>query len=101
MASDTQATRVQGQGTKSAPQQTRQRPVQELRLGRVKASVWANEVEGVVRHNVTLSRLYKDGEQWKTTEAFGRDDLLILAKLLDLAHTWISGQKQHGEEIPC
>ena len=42
--------------------------------------------------NVTFERSYKDGEEWRTTNSFGRDDLLKLAKLADEAHSWITRQ---------
>ena len=41
------------------------------------------------RHNVTFSRLYKDGGSWKSTQSFGRNDLLLLAKVADQAHSRI------------
>lgn len=66
-----------------------QKPVHELRLGRIKAAIWANDTEHGVRHNVTVSRLYKDGDQWKETTSFGRDDLLVVAKIADGANSWI------------
>ncbi len=50
-----------------------------------------------VRYNVTFSRLYKDNDQWKSTESFGRDDLLVLGKVADQTHSWICMQGQ--EEI--
>lgn len=65
------------------------RPVHELRMGRVRAAIWQNETEGRVFHNVTFSRLFKDGEQWKDSTSFGRDDLPLVAKLADTAHTWL------------
>lgn len=65
-----------------------QKPV-EVRIGAIKATIWQNDTEAGVRHNATFSRLYKDGDQWKTTSSFGRDDLLVLAKVADLAHTRI------------
>jgi hypothetical protein len=80
-------------------QQTRPKPVREFRIGRLKAVCWANETEHGVRHNVTVCRLYRDGDQWRTTESFGRDDLLLLAKILDRAHSWILDQGS-GEEVP-
>ena len=39
------------------------------------------------RYNVTFSRLYKDGDQWKSTQSFGRNDLLVLRKVADQAHS--------------
>jgi len=32
------------------------------------------------------------GEDWKTTDSFGRDDLPLAGKVLDMAHTWIFEQ---------
>jgi hypothetical protein len=71
---------------------TANRPVFEARLGRLKAAVWANSTENGVRHNTTFRRIYKDGEEWKDSDSFGRDDLLLLAKLADKVHTWIYEQ---------
>jgi hypothetical protein len=64
------------------------RPVQEIRLGRVKAAVWENETRNGTRFSVTVQRIYKDGEEWKTSDSFGRDDLPLLAKVLDRAHSY-------------
>ncbi len=65
------------------------KPVHEIRLGRIKATLWENETQNGTRHNVTLSRLYKDGENWKDSSSFGRDDLPLAAKVADQAHSWI------------
>ncbi|MCX6917639.1 MAG: hypothetical protein NT167_32160 [Verrucomicrobia bacterium] len=73
------------------------KPIHEVRLGSIKAAVWKNETEAGVRYNVTFSRLYKDGEQWGSTESFGRDDLLLLAKVADQAHSWIHAQNQEEQ----
>jgi hypothetical protein len=70
-------------------------PVHEIRLGRIRAAIWANDTQVGTRHNVTLSRIYKDGEQWKDSTSFGRDDLPIVAKVVDQAHTWIF---EHGRD---
>ena len=72
------------------------KPVHEIRLGAIKAAIWANETQNGTRHNVTLSRLYKDGEEWKTSDSFGRDDLPIVAKIADMAHTWIHQEGKSG-----
>lgn len=66
------------------------KPVHTIRLGAIKAAIWENTVgDGAIRHGVTFCRLYRDGEQWKTSDSYGRDDLLMLAKVADRAHTWI------------
>jgi len=71
----------------------KQKPAHEIRLGRIKATIWANDTANGTRHNVTVSRIYKDGEDWKQSDSFGRDDLPVAAKALDMAHTWIFEQK--------
>ncbi len=73
------------------------KPIHEVRLGTIKAAVWRKETEVGVRYNVTFSRLYKDNDQWKSTESFGRDDLLVLGKVADQTHSWICAQGQ--EEV--
>jgi hypothetical protein len=40
------------------------------------------------RFSVTFERLYREEGVWKSSSNFGRDDLLVLAKVADLAHTW-------------
>ena len=66
------------------------RPVTDLRIGRVRAAIWANDRDGQTYHDTTFSRLYKTEEgEWRDTASFRRDDLLPLAKLADQAHTKI------------
>ena len=86
--------------TVSMNNKPKQKPIHEVRLGAIKAAVWKNEVTGGVRYNATFSRLYKDEDQWKSTESFGRDDLLVLAKVADQTHSWIcqQGQESAGSE---
>jgi hypothetical protein len=75
-------------------QNIKTKPIHEVRLGSIKAAVWRNDTDSGVRYNATFSRLYKDGDQWKSTESFGRDDLLLLAKVADHTHSWILSQSQ-------
>lgn len=64
------------------------KPVDELSLGRIRATIWRNDGrDGRAFYNVRISRLYRDGDEWKQTASFGRNDLLVVAKLADLAHT--------------
>ena len=70
------------------------KPIHELRWGRIRAAIWENDTQNGTRHNVTLSRLYKDGDQWKDSTSFGRDDLLVLAKVAEAACDWIYQQGQ-------
>lgn len=66
------------------------RPVHEIRMGRVRAAVWRRETDGRLRYHVSFSRLYKDeAGQWKDSASFNRDDLPLLIKVADQAYTWI------------
>ena len=67
----------------------RNQPVHEVRLGGIKAAIWQNQTEAGVRYNVTFERLYNQDGEWRSTGSFGRDDLLLLGKVADQAHTWI------------
>ena len=70
------------------------RPVHEIRIGRIRAAIWENDTTNGKRHNVSLSRIYKDGEVWKDSSSFGRDDLPLVMKVSDLAHSWIFEHSQ-------
>jgi hypothetical protein len=66
-----------------------EKPIHNVRLGVIKAAIWKNEKESATWYNVKFERGYKEGTEWKSSESFGRDDLLLLAKVADQAHTWI------------
>ena len=82
------------QKTPATPENGKQRPAHEIRLGRIKATIWANQGDNRPWYNVTLSRNYKDGDEWKSSSSFGRDELLTVAKAADMANTWIHNQSQ-------
>jgi len=65
-------------------------PVKTFRLGRIKAAVWENEADQKKFYNVTFARTYVDeAKNYHDTDSFGRDDLPLVAKLADQAHTFI------------
>ena len=85
--------------TSSQPRESKVRPVHEIRMGRVRAAIWQNRTDNGIRHNVTVSRLYKEGDDRKDSSSFGRDDLPLVAKVCDQAHSWIfaqSSEKPNG-----
>jgi len=76
-------------------------PVKTLRLGRIKAAIWENESDQQKFYNVTFARGYMDeAKNWHDSDSFGRDDLLLLAKLADQAHTFIFDQCAHAKAEP-
>lgn len=77
-------------------------PVHEIRFGLIKVTIWKKNTQYGPRYNVTTVRRFKDGDVWRDSTIFGRDDLPLLSKAIDMAHTWIYGHAQdegatHGE----
>mgnify|MGYP001618752138 CR=1 FL=1 len=75
------------------------KPVHKIRIGNVQAAVWANDGTNGPWHNVTFSRSFKQGDEWKSSSSFNRDDLLVLSKVADAAFDWIvANQKREPAE---
>lgn len=73
------------------------RPVHEVRLGKVKAAIWRNETDSGTRYSVTLSRVYKTDSGWESSSSFGRDELPLVEKVTNMAHTWIYQQNEKAD----
>jgi hypothetical protein len=73
------------------------KPVHEIRVGGIRASIWKNETDKGPRFNTTFDRSYRDGEEWKTSDSFGRDDLLTLGFVAQEALRWIVEQRQQSQ----
>ncbi len=67
----------------------KRKPVHEVRRSLIKASIWRKQTPAGIRHTVTVVRLYRNGDVWKQSTRFGRDDIPIVRLVLDLAYTWI------------
>jgi hypothetical protein len=78
------------------PATTANKPLKVFRLGDLSASVFANdrEIKGktVTFYNVTLSKLYKKGDEFLRTTSFGEDDLNPLCYLINNAETFIRNE---------
>ena len=72
------------------------RPIHEIRYGLIKVSVWRNHTKSGERFSTSVVRLYKDGDTWRESGRFGRDDLLVVAKALSEAHTWIYAEGKNA-----
>lgn len=66
---------------------TKQRPVETLRDGALKASIWKNESENGIFFAVNFARTYKNGDgDLNDTDSFSGSQLLRLARLADKAY---------------
>jgi len=75
-----------------------QQPAHKIRHGSVTGSIWLQETEKGPQFNVTFQRSYKDGETWKNSNSFGRQNLLVLSLIAARAYEWISGQPRKPKE---
>src|ERR1019366_8245245 len=80
------------QATKPATE-TSNAPVHTIRVNGIRASIWKNETDKGPRYNTTFERSYRDGEEWKNSDSYGREDLLVLAFVSRQAFAWIVGTK--------
>ena len=69
-------------------------PVHRIRHGAISASIWRQETDKGPMFNVTFQRSYKDGEAWKTSSSFGRQNLLVLSFIAARAFEWISNHPE-------
>ena len=74
-----------------------QKPVDEIRIGRVKATIWRTEPMNSPG-TTSPSRVFtKTAISGRVRRASGGNDLLVLAKVADLAHSRIFSLPQEKE----
>lgn len=75
------------------------RPVETLRDGAVKASIWENEGPKGKFHSVTFARTYKDQNgQISDTGRFSGTDLLKLSKLAGQSYDAVNQRREKERE---
>lgn len=87
-------------GRKPPPQNAGERkpPAHECRIKNIRGTVWENHhPEQGKWFSVTITRSYKQGEEWKTANSFGRDDLLVVGEVARLCWLWIA--QQNGTDL--
>lgn len=67
-------------------------PVHEVRSGLIRAAVWQNDSQEGPRYSVTFSRLYRQGEEWKSSRSFAHDELPQVVEVAARAQDWIASQ---------
>ena len=75
-------------------------PIHELRIGLIKARIWKKHTRSGVRHTVSVLRLFRNGDVWKESTRFGRDDLPTLRLVLDRAYGWLLSNTLSQEQTP-
>jgi len=75
-------------------------PVHEIRIGRIKATLWEQQVDNRTFISTVICRLYKDGKYWKQSSSFDLSDLPLVAKVADHAYAFIFNRMQEGKLLP-
>ncbi|MGD9723579.1 MAG: hypothetical protein AB7O59_19755 [Pirellulales bacterium] len=83
--------------------QTSTKPLKVFRLRGISASVFENHSKNAERsstfHKVSLQRTYRDGDEFKTTTSFGRDELPICIHLMQQAWAFIlDAESKRGQD---
>src|SRR5213593_3672847 len=73
-------------------------PVHKIRHGFVSASIWRQETDKGELFNVTFQRSYRDGDTWKNSTSFGRNNLLVVSLIAARAFEWIAIQAQKAKQ---
>lgn len=74
-------------------------PIHRIRIGTASVAIFENKTdENQTFYNTQFDRSYRSGDEWKHTRSFGKDDLLVVAKLADQAHSWITEKLQSVPE---
>jgi hypothetical protein len=68
------------------------RPATTIRYGAIKATIWRNETRNGSMYSTTVTRTYKEGDDWRESHSFGPGDLPTVAKVMLDAHTWVQEQ---------
>lgn len=67
------------------------KPAAKVTMYPITSAIWRNEKDGRAYYSATFERRYKDGAgNWQSSSSFNADDLLLLAKVADQAHTEIA-----------
>ncbi len=68
----------------------KQKPIHEIKFGAVRANIWRNESEKKKPfYSVSIGRLYKSGDDWKTSSSFGEKDFPLLKLAIEHAEAWL------------
>lgn len=77
------------------------KPAHEAKQGRVLVTIWENQGRNGTFYSLTVGRLYKTGNDWKTSASLSRKDIPLARTALEEAAAWLASkpeEEQVGEE---
>jgi len=76
---------------------SKNQPIHQIRHGVISASIWRQETDRGPLFNVTFQRSYLDGDTWKNSPSFGRNNLLVVSLIAARAFEWIGNQPRQAK----
>ena len=79
-----------------------ERPVHEIRSGRIRAAVWKNQTSSGPLLTATFERIYRtESGEWRSSHSYSASELLELARVAENTHAYIRSQQQTEETEPA
>jgi hypothetical protein len=84
---------------KRAAQEVREEAAFKRQYGNIRMAVFPNQREdGGVWYIATISRRYRDGDEWKNATSYSRDELPNVALAANKAHEWMWEHSAAGRQ---
>ena len=75
------------------------KPASKVSLYPVSAAIWRNTTkDGKAFYSVTFERSYKDGDNWKSSDSFSGNDLLLLEKVAFMAYQEVAKLRTNDKQ---
>mgnify|MGYP001187665145 FL=1 len=78
---------------------TTNKPIADIKEGRVRAAIWANQSKDGIRHTFTIERLYRKGEELKSASSFYLDDCERLQNVLSQVQSALVDLAEPAKEV--
>ncbi len=66
----------------------------EIKRGLIKAKICGKRTKAGINFSVSIVRVFRNGDQWKESTRYGRDDIPVIRLVLDEAFGWIYSQQE-------
>ena len=76
------------------------KPVHKISVRGVRASIWENQTKRGPMLAATFDRLYKVGDEWRSSGSFSAGELDSLAEAVNQARAWILKASSESEGQP-
>jgi len=69
------------------------KPIHRVKSGAIEATIWENDSREGTFFSFTLGRLYKTGNEWKSSASYGQRNAVDVGTAAMMAATWIGAQE--------